>query len=86
VDGEAGRNRSKAQNINKNDCCADSFNGIIKVIVNKILFSKCSPHASSSSGFLGGISVVRVYIQARQDYLQQIPSIYLMDSDYVRIS
>jgi hypothetical protein len=43
VDGEAGRNRSKAQNINKNGCCTDGFNGIIKFIVNKILFSKCSP-------------------------------------------
>jgi hypothetical protein len=27
--------------------------------------------------------VVQIYIQAGQDYLQQIPSIYLMDSDYV---
>jgi len=36
-----------------------------------------------SCGFVGGICVVQIYIQAGQDYLQQIPSIYLIDSDYV---
>ena len=87
VDGEAWRNRNKTQKINKSGCCADIFNGITIFMINKTLFSKCSYlMQTSSSVFLGGICLVQCYIHARQGYLQQIPSIYLMDSNNVCIS
>lgn len=56
------------------------------MIKQNSVFLMSISHANSSGGFLGGIHVVRVYIQARQDHLQQIPSIHFVDSNNVCIS
>jgi hypothetical protein len=82
MDGKVGGNRNQTQNINQSFCCDNIFSGIVIILlVHFNLYYFCGPDCLSL--FPDGLFMVWAYIQAGQSYLQQIPSLYLVDSHNV---